>query len=256
MYISQCEFEEARAVALVEKYAALHPDAPRWVNALGLVQVLRPERRHLDEGIKVFKKAIANGVEDPFIYANLVYALAEKGEYDESRQMGERSTQIWRESGVTLSSADFHDGYRRYVKGEYAKADAVLRRFHATRPMREEREFLIFAGTQAGLKRYDEAIKVYNDGLARLPKSCQLWEGFGSMYAVKGDIPNALATFDKGINAIPKCGLNYNSAASLLIKQNRIPEAKQKLHTLIKLAPSSDGAVIAKEILASIGMKS
>ena len=61
--------------------------------------------------------------------------------------------------------------------------------------------------------------------------------------------------FDKGINAIPKCGLNYNSAARLLIKQNRTPEAKQKLDTLIKIAPNSDGAVIAKEILASVGAK-
>ena len=121
--------------------------------------------------------------------------------------------------------------------------------------MREEFQFFGFAGTQAGLKRYDEAIKVYNDGLARLPKSCLLWEAFGSMYAAKGDVTNALATFDKGINAIPKCGLNYNSAARLLIKQNRTPEAKQKLDALIKIAPNSDGAVIAKEILASVGAK-
>ena len=121
--------------------------------------------------------------------------------------------------------------------------------------MREEFQFFGFAGTQAGLKRYDEAIKVYNDGLARLPKSCLLWEAFGSMYAAKGDVTNALATFDKGINTIPKCGLNYNSAARLLIKQNRTPEAKQKLDTLIKIAPNSDGAVIAKEISASVGAK-
>ena len=76
------------------------------------------------------------------------------------------------------------------------------------------------------------------------------------MYAAKGDVATALVTFDKGIAAIPKCGLNYNSAARLLIKQNRIPEAKQKLATLFKIAPNSDGAVIAKEILAGIGTKS
>ena len=122
--------------------------------------------------------------------------------------------------------------------------------------MREQRQFLVFAGTQAGLKRYDEAIKIYNDGLARLPKNCRLWEGFGSMYAAKGDVAAALATYDKGINAIPKCGLNYNSAARLLIKQNRIPEAEQKLDTLIKIAPNSDGAGIAKEILASVAARS
>jgi hypothetical protein len=39
---------------------------------------------------------------------------------------------------------------------------------------------------------------------------------------------------------------------ALLIKQNRRAEARQKLETLIKLAPNSDGAVIAKEILAGL----
>ena len=251
IYIAQCEFEEARAVALIEKYATLHPDTAGWMNTLGLVQMYRPESRYLDEGIKVFKTAIVNGVEDRYIYGNLADALAEKGEYEESRQMVERSIQIGLKSGDSSRSID-HDGMVYYLKGEYANADAALRRFHTMTPMREGGQFLVFAGTQAGLKRYDEAIKVYNDGLARLPKSCQLWEGFGSMYAAKGDVTAALATFDKGINAIPKCGLNYNSAARLLIKQNRIPEAKQKLDTLIKIAPNSDGAVIAKEILASI----
>ena len=46
--------------------------------------------------------------------------------------------------------------------------------------------------------------------------------------------------------------VNYNEAARLPIKQNCVPEAKQKLDTLIKIAPSSDGAVIAKEILAML----
>jgi tetratricopeptide (TPR) repeat protein len=72
------------------------------------------------------------------------------------------------------------------------------------------------------------------------------------MYAKKGDVATGLATFDKGIAAVPKCGSNYNAAARLLINQNRVPEAKQKLDALIKIAPNSDGAVIAKEILATV----
>ena len=79
-----------------------------------------------------------------------------------------------------------------------------------------------------------------------MPKSCQLWQELGTVYATKGDVATALATFDKGIASVPKCGLNYNEAARLLIKKNRIPEAKQKLDTLIKTAPNSDGAVVGK----------
>ena len=102
------------------------------------------------------------------------------------------------------------------------------------------------------MNQFDEAVAVYNDGLKRLPKNCNLWQELGTVYATKGDVATALATFDKGIAAVPKCGLSDNEAARLLIKQNRVPEAKQKLDALIKIAPNSDGAVIAKEILARV----
>jgi tetratricopeptide (TPR) repeat protein len=102
------------------------------------------------------------------------------------------------------------------------------------------------------MNQYDNAIEVCNEGLKQLPKSCQLWQELGTVYAAKGDVATALATWDKGIAAVPKCGLNYNEAARSLIKQNRVPEAKQKLDMLIKIAPNSDGAVIAKVILVTL----
>jgi tetratricopeptide (TPR) repeat protein len=256
IYVANCEFEEARAVALIAKNTTLHPDAFRLMNALGLVQIRRPEKRYLDEGIKVFRTAIANGIEEAFVYANLAVGLAEKGEYGEAKELFERAMLLRVKSGLPAFSPDGFAGTVNYLKGEYANADAALRRFYATAPMREEQQFAVFAATQAGLQRFEEATAIYNDGLTRLPKSCQLWAEFGRMYATNGDIATALATFDKGIAAVPKCGLNYNAAARLLIKQNRVSEAKQKLDALIKAAPNSDGAVIAKEMLASIGAKS
>lgn len=250
-YIVQCEFEEARAVALIERHATLHPDASRNINALGLIQGTRPERRYLDEAIAVFRKGIAAGVEDIFMYSNLAAVLAQKGEYEEALEWADRANTLNVRAGGRPSLESFN-GYVHYLKREYAQADATLRRLVAATPLREEQDFLIFAGTQVGLGRFDEAIKVYNDGLALLPKSCNLWEAFGQMYATQGDVVTALATFDKGIVAVPKCGLNYNSAARLLVKNNRVPEAKQKLNALITIAPKSDGAVIAKEILLTL----
>jgi len=249
--IAQCEFEEARAVALIERYAALHPDSPLRMNQFGYLQMRRPERRYVDEAITVFRKAIAAGVKDFYVYANLGDGLAQKGEYEEALEWADRAnTLIVREGGRPWLE-DFN-AYVHYLKRDYAQADAIWRRLYAANPLREERDFVNFAGAQVGPGRFDEAIKVYNDGLALLPKGCNLWEAFGQMYASKGDVVTALATFDKGIVAVPKCGLNYNSAARLLIKNNRVPEAKQKLNALITIAPKSDGAVIAKEILATL----
>jgi hypothetical protein len=69
------------------------------------------------------------------------------------------------------------------------------------------------------------------------------------------DITAALATLNQGIAAVPLCGLTYNAAARLLIAQGRPAAAKTKLDALVKIAPNSDGAVIAKEILASLSTK-
>ena len=86
-----------------------------------------------------------------------------------------------------------------------------------------------------------------------LPQNCDLLHDLGTLYVKKREMDKALTQFETGIKTALKCGLNYNSAARMLIQQNRAPEAKQKLDALIKIAPTSDGAVIAKEILASIG---
>jgi tetratricopeptide (TPR) repeat protein len=222
------------------------------MNWHGIVHLTRPEKRHLDDAIKVYRRAISNGVEDTSIYGNLATALAAKGEYDESRQAYEKSNQLRLKIGAPIFSEDGYNGTVYFWKGEFAKADAALRRFYTTTPLREERQFVTFAGTQTELLRFDEASALYNDALQRYPKSCLLWEGFGNMYAKKGDAATALATYDKGIAAVPKCGSNYNAAARFLIKQNRLPEAKEKLDALMKIAPNSDGAAIAKEILATL----
>ena len=138
-------------------------------------------------------------------------------------------------------------------------ADEAFNRLFATVSPREEGEFSALAQTQVGLGRHDQAIAIYRDGLKRLPKNCLLWQELGSAQAARGrpeDITAALATFDQGIAAVPKCGLTYNAAARLLIAQGRPTEAKAKLDALIRLAPNSDGAVIAKDILSGIAAKS
>ncbi len=254
IYLARCEFEEARAVALLEKFAILHPDSRAPMNSLGLVHIFRPESRYLDAGIKVYRAAVAAGVNDAFIYGNLAAALAEKGDYDEAAELWKRSMSLRIQSGLAPQSVmqESFNGAIYYYQKDFAKADAVFQRVYAVIPLREEGQFVSVAGAKTGLGRFEEAIKLYNDALTRLPTSCKLWHEFGRMYAAKGDVTTALTTFDKGIAAVPKCGLTYNAAARLLIKQNRVPEAKQKLDALIKIAPNSDGAVIAKEILAAV----
>jgi tetratricopeptide (TPR) repeat protein len=261
LIFADCDFEESRAVALLAKYVAMHPDNERYAATLARIQYWRPEKRYVEESVQIGRDAIAAGVVSGGLFGNHAFTLVELGRIEEAREILARmppsaalaliGTTNRRQPGLDL----FELAVLRQQK-EYAKADEIMRRLFAETPFREH-YFSLWAGQiKLAMNQYEEAIAAYNDGLKRSPKNCLLWQELGTVYATKGDVPTALATWDKGIAAVPKCGLNYNEAARLLIKQNRVPEAKQKLDTLIKIAPNSDGAVIAKEILATLGPKS
>ncbi len=256
--LSQCDFDEAGSVALLAKYVAMHPDNEVYAATLARIQYFRPEKRYRESSIQVARDAIAAGGGGGLVSANLAFTLLEVGRIDEAREIYER----WqRAQGANTASAGtqrlvaLFEASAYYEKKEYAKADEIIRREMAAIPLREVRQISIAGRLKLAMNQYDEAVAVYGDGLKRLPKNCELWQELGTVYTAKGDVATALVTFDNGIAAVPKCGLNYNEAARLLIKQNRASEARQKLDTLIKIAPNSDGAAIAKEIFASIEAK-
>jgi tetratricopeptide (TPR) repeat protein len=253
--IARCDYEEARAASLLAKHLAMHPDNERFANTLQTIHFNRPENRYRELGIQVSRDAIAAGANDSYIFSNLARALVDLGRIEEAREIygrAEASGTINLSARAKQRSAEAFEALIHIQRKEYAKADEIVQRLIAEQPLREWAEFSRYGRLKLAMSQYDEAIAVYNDGLKRLPKNCRLWQELGTVYATKGDVATALATWDKGIAAVPKCGLNYNEAARLLIKQNRVPEAKQKLDTLIKSAPNSDGAVIAKEILAGL----
>ena len=253
--LARCDYEEARAAALLAKHVALHPDNERFANILASIHFGRPEHRYRELGIQVSRDAIAAGANDSFIFGNLTTALLGLGRIEEAREIHGRAAKLVAASlspSARQRVVEVFEAQVLFQQKEYAKADEIVRRVIAAQPLREAQGFSRVGRLKLAMNQYDEAAAVYHEGLKRLPKNCQLWQELGTVYATKGDVPTALATWDKGIAAVPKCGLNYNEAARLLIKQNRVPEAKQKLDTLIKIAPNSDGAVIAKEILAKL----
>ena len=255
LVLADCDFEEARAVALLTRYVAMHPDNERYANTLVLIQFRRPENRYREQSIQVGRDAIAAGAGGGLVSVTLAFALVNAGRIDEAQEIYDSLRRTQRPNTVSAGTQRLWallDASIQYHKREYAKADEIIRRLVAAQPFREAAAFSVVGRIRLGMNQYDEAVAVYHDGLTRVPKSCLLWKELGTVYATKGDVETALATFDKGIAAVPQCGLNYNEAARLLIKHRRVPEAKQKLGTLIKIAPNSDGAVIAKEILAAL----
>jgi tetratricopeptide (TPR) repeat protein len=145
-----------------------------------------------------------------------------------------------------------------HEQGEYAKADAAWTRSFASSPAWDVDDAYDRALVKMALGQHDAAIAINADGLRRLPRNCRFWQQLGDVYSARGqpgDVNTALAVYEQGIAATPKCGLTYNAPARLLIAQGRPAEAKAKLYALIKIAPNSDGAVIAKQILTGIAAK-
>jgi tetratricopeptide (TPR) repeat protein len=254
-YAALCDYEEARAVAMAAKAHALHPQDADYAELLAFLSFLRPEDRYREQGFKISREAIAAGVEDAGLYSNFMFVLVIAGRFDEAAEMQAKVERLVRDPVRIDRDRAVVSGIVHVERKEYAKADEAFRRLFATVPPREEWQFSRLAQIQVGLGRHDEAMAIYRDGLKRLPRNCGLWQEMGSAQATRGrpeDITAALATFEQGIAAVPKCGLTTNAAARLLIAQGRSAEAKAKLDALIRQAPNSDGAVIAKEILSGM----
>ncbi len=257
-HAASCDYEEARAVAMMAKAYALHPQDAGYVKVLAFLSFMRPEDRYREQGFKVSRDAIAAGVDDPGLYGNFMFVLIFAGRFDEAAELQAKAERFIRDPVLLDRFRTEVTGLVHLKREEFAQADETFTRLYATAAPREEWEFTTLGDVQLGLGRHDKATTIYRDGLKRLPRSCELWQRLGSAQASRGrpeDITAALATFDQGITAVPKCGLTYNAAARLLIAQGRPAEAKARLDALIRQAPNSDGAVIAKELLASLPAK-
>ncbi|RVU43809.1 tetratricopeptide repeat protein [Rubrivivax rivuli] len=257
-FIHQCDHEEARAVAMVARAYALHPEDAAYANTLSKLNYERPEGRYREQGFKVSREAIAAGIASGAIYENFRAALLEAGRFDEAAEVLAKEERLFRDPAQLELWRKGVAGWVHLNRREFAKAEEAWEASFAKLPPREQGEFSDWARVQIGLGRFDRALAIYRDGLQRLPRNCRLWQELGSAQAARGrpeDITAALATFDQGIAAVPKCGLSYNAAARLLIAQGRPAEARARLETLIRQAPNSDGAVIAKELLASLPAK-
>ena len=137
--------------------------------------------------------------------------------------------------------------------GEYREAEALFRENLTNSATVRGFTFTNFANyVLARTNRVDEAITTLRAGYARYPQYCPAYDDAGTSLFKGGRDAEAFAEWEKGIVAVPKCDLTYVYMARALIERKRLPEARQKLHALLKVSPESDGAEIAKELLAEM----
>jgi len=248
-----CDYEEAKGIAISTSVAELHPETRESWMLLGDNQLRRPHGRYLKESIAASRQSIAldptAGFYAPFNLAEALAGLGELGQAEEAYRLGMNVLKT--ETNTSLKVLVI----LQEARGEYAAAEETYRRLSANLGTLAPVLTLGHARVMGKSGKTKEAEAILREGLTRFPKYCDLYEELGLQLARQNRTVEAFGIFDRGIAAVEKCGLNYIAYARTLIAQKRDAEARAKLQALIKIAPTSDGADEARELLAQIAPK-
>ena len=248
-FMVACAYEEAKGIAIIRAAVTLHPDSEHWLR-LGSFLLRRPGGKYLRESVEASQRATKwEGQVTYFAYLNLAAALAELGETDQA-MVAYNDFKLKRKVDTPSSNAVL--ATILYAKGDYRAAETLMQRIIATRRNAEPGSYQLLGRTQDKLAKFEDALGTFRAGQKLFPANCALYDETGKFLLKQQRTQEAFAEFDRGIAAVKKCGLPYISHARALIDMKRIPEARAKLEALIKIAPTSDGAEIAKELLAEM----
>lgn len=143
-----------------------------------------------EEAVGVFQSAAALAPQDRGARYNFALALMDAKRYDDALKalapdIGAGSTD---ENALTLA-ADIAE-----ASNDTPQAVALLRQAIVARPL-EDDAYLRFATLSSNHKSFRVGIDMLNSGLARMPKSAQLYLARGALYAQLGNYDKAMDDF-------------------------------------------------------------
>ena len=217
---------------------------------LGSLLASRPGGKYLRESVEASQRATKAERQVTFLaYLYLAEALAELGETEQA-MAAYNDFKLKRKVDTPGSNAVL--ATILYAKGEYRAAETILQRIIATPRNAGPDSYQLLGRAQDKLGNFEQALGTFRAGQKLFPANCALYDETGKFLLKQQRTQEAFAEFDRGIAAVKKCGLPYISHARALIDMKRIPEARAKLEALIKIAPTSDGAEIAKELMVEM----
>lgn len=143
-----------------------------------------------DEAVGVFQSAAALAPQDRGAHYNLALALLDAKRYDEALKAlaPDIQTDSTDENALTLA-ADIAE-----ANNDTPRAVVLLRQSILAHPL-ESDAYLRFATLSSNHKSYQVGIDMLNSGLARMPKSAQLYLARGVLYAQLGNYDKAMDDF-------------------------------------------------------------
>ena len=246
-----CDYQQRKGIAALADLANLDVNSPFDLNYLGMAELSRELRPDFRQTARV---ALAAAAELPnsnfYAHFNFAPVLSDLGEVDAAQAMFDRGVK-------NLNNTSRIPRFTRAVllanRGEYGQAEALFRQLLDVETNARAGDYLRYSRyVLERTNRLDEALVILRAGYTHFPAFCRAYDDAGAILFKRGRDAEAFAEWEKGIAAVPKCDLTYVNMARALIERKRIPEAKQKLEALLKVSPESDGAEIAKELLAGM----
>lgn len=249
VHMQNCEYQQARAVNLLQNLATLHSEvATYWIS----VASAQARRNHWRESHQAQLRVLAADPNrrNPFVRMNLAVTSAVLGELTQA--------EAYYRAGLDMQSADSTLarsvlGAIRYYQGDYQAAEQLQRLVVADKSSVGADDFADLGKTIAAQGRVDEAIQVLRRGIAHSPQFCPNYDTAASIMFKAGRDSEAFAQWDAGIALMPKCDINYLHYAEAQQARDNPSVARALLETLLKIAPHSDAAVQAGRVLAAIG---
>lgn len=249
VHMQNCEYQQARAVNLLQNLANLHSEvATYWIN-VATAQARRDRWRESHQAQLRVLAADPNK-RNPFVRMNLAVTSAVLGELQQA--------EAYYRAGLEMQSADSSLarsvlGTIRFYQGDYGAAEQLQRLVVADKSSVGADDFGDLAKTIARQDRVDEAIKVLRQGIAHTPQFCPNYDVAASILLRAGRDAEAFAQWDAGIALMPKCDINYLHYAQAQHARSNPAAARALLEALLRHAPLSDAAVEARPLLAAIG---
>jgi tetratricopeptide (TPR) repeat protein/DNA-binding winged helix-turn-helix (wHTH) protein len=195
---------------------------------------------HSNEAIELWEKAIALDPEFAMAYARIgyTYALVRVNEGEKAKPYLEKAFQL--SNRLNEKEKLYINAWYAHANGDNEMAVRSLYEIIAKFPQETESYFRLGFILRHGLKHYEEALQVFEQGIAADPEAKEIYNQLGFIYTHFGRYAEAIAAHERYVqlapdepNAYDSLGMSYNNAGrydEALVSFNRALKLNANFH--------------------------
>ncbi|MGD0168874.1 MAG: tetratricopeptide repeat protein, partial [Smithella sp.] len=205
------------------------------------------KKNEFDEAIKVSKEVIKNNPKSAQAYVAIGLSMAEKGLWAQAAQNYHEAVRIEPDDYLVrfkLAQAYENSNMINSAIDEY--------KYIAAHSKEAESALLALGNTCLKLKKYDEAVKYYQEVLKKQPRNAVAYANLADAYAGAGKWSEELDNLKKAVSISPKEPAIHFNLGGAYERQKMNAEAVKEYDYVLKINP---GDADAQERLADLALK-